>query len=98
MKIWLNNFKRPLIFFGSTNTYILKTGLVSFEKISNLIVNKGDFLDPQPFFLVQLLLLFENSLIEELLKLLVAIVDAELLEAVDGEVLEAGDVQNSNVI
>jgi hypothetical protein len=44
------------------------------------------------------LLLFENSLIEELLKFLVAIVDAELLEAVDGEVLEAGDVQNSNVI
>jgi hypothetical protein len=72
--------------------------LVSFKQKSNLIVNKGDFLDSQPFFLVQLLLLFENSLIEELLKFLVAIVDAELLEAVDGEVLEAGDVQNSNVI
>ncbi len=94
----MNVFKRPLIFFGSTNTCILKTGLVSFEKISNLIVNKRDFLDSQPFFLVQLLLLFENSLIEELLKLLVAIVDAELLEAVDGEVLEAGDVQNADVI
>jgi hypothetical protein len=37
-------------------------------------------------------------LIEELLQLLVAVVDAELLETVNCEVLEAGNVQNSDVI
>ena len=40
----------------------------------------------------------ENSLIKKLLKLLVAVVDAELLERVDGEVLEAGNVQDPDEV
>ena len=36
----------------------------------------------------------ENTLVEELLELLVTVVDAELLEAVDLEVLEAGNIKH----
>ena len=64
----------------------------------HLVVDEGDFLDPQPLFLIELLLLLEDPLVEELLQLLVAVVDAELLEAVDGEVLEPGDVQDADVV
>ena len=41
------------------------------------------------------LFLFERPEVEELLELLVAVVDAELLEVVLLEVLEAGDVQHA---
>ncbi len=37
-------------------------------------------------------------MIEKLLKFFVAIVDAKLLETVDSEVLEAGNVENADII
>ena len=40
----------------------------------------------------------ENPLIEKLLKFFVAVVDAELLEGVDGKVLEAGNVQDPDEV
>ena len=40
----------------------------------------------------------QNSLVEELLQFLVAIIDAKLFEAVHGEVFEAGDVEHADVI
>jgi hypothetical protein len=48
------------------------------------IVNLGHI---EAFLRVQRLLIMKNSLVEEHLKLLVAVVDAELLEAVHWEVL-----------
>ena len=43
-----------------------------------------------------LLLVLERALVEERPQLLVAVVDGELLKAVDLEVLEAGNVQHTN--
>ena len=60
---------------------------LSDEKPSNLKLNfwlKIDYL--------------QNSLVEELLQFLVAIIDAKLFEAVHGEVFEAGDVEHADVI
>lgn len=51
-----------------------------------LVVDELDFLDVESLLLVQTLLLLENALVEELLQLLVAVVDAELLKTVHGEV------------
>ena len=53
-----------------------------------------DPLDPLP--LVLLLLLLEHQLDEELLQVLVAVVDAELLEGVVVEDLEAVDVEDAD--
>lgn len=47
-----------------------------------LIINIMNFIHSQVFFLIQLLLLFQYAFIKKLLQLFVAIVDAELLEAV----------------
>jgi hypothetical protein len=44
----------------------------------HLVVNEGDLLDPEPLLFVELLLVLEDPLVEELLQLLVAVVDAEL--------------------
>ena len=63
-----------------------------------LIVDKRYLLDTEALFLVQVLLVLEYPLVEELLQLLVAVVDAELLERVDGEVLEASNVQHPDVV
>ncbi len=63
-----------------------------------LIVDVDDLLDAQTLLLVQRLLLLEDALVEELLQLLVAVVDAKLFETVDGEVLEASDVQHADVV
>ena len=52
-----------------------------------LVVDVVDLLDVEPLLLVQRLLLLEDALVEELLQLLVAVVDAELLEAIHLEVL-----------
>jgi hypothetical protein len=50
-----------------------------------LIVDERDLRNTQTFAFVQLLFELEDHLVEELLQLLVAVVDAELLETVDGE-------------
>ena len=63
-----------------------------------LVIHKRNFLDSKSFFLIEFLFFFENSLIEKLLKFFVAIVDAKLFETVDGEILEAGNVENADVI
>ena len=57
-----------------------------------LVVEKLNLFDVEAFFFVEILLIFENSLIEKLLQFLVAVVDAKLLEAVGLEVFESGDV------
>ena len=51
-----------------------------------LVVNIGNFLDPEAFLLVDLLLLLQNALVKELLKLLVTVVNAELFKTVHWEV------------
>lgn len=51
-----------------------------------LVVHVGDFSQAQTLLFVDALLFFENALVEELLQLFVAVVDAELLEAVDWKV------------
>ena len=56
-----------------------------------LIIDKGNLFDSQSLFFVQILFIFENTLIEKLLKLLVAVVDAELLEAVEDVLLDRRD-------
>ena len=63
-----------------------------------LVIHERNFLDSKSFFLVKFLFFLKNSLIEKLLKFFVAIVDAELFETVDGEILEAGNVENADVI
>ena len=44
------------------------------------------------------LVYLENPLVEELLQLLVAVVDAKLLERVEREVLEAEDVEDADEV
>jgi len=44
-----------------------------------LVVDERNLLHPESLFLVKVLLVFENPLIEKLLQLLVAVVDAKLL-------------------
>jgi hypothetical protein len=63
---------------------------------AHLVVLVLDLAPPQAFELVDLLLLLEDLDVEVLLDLLVGEVDAELLEAVLLEDLEAGDVQDAD--
>ena len=56
------------------------------------VVEKVNLFHVEPFFLIQILFVLENSLVEKLLKLLVAIIDAKLLKAVGLEIFETGDV------
>lgn len=48
--------------------------------------------------LVQVLFLFENAVVEELLQLLVTVVDAELFKGVVLEELEPSNVQNADEV
>ena len=61
-----------------------------------LVIYIGDFAQAQTLFFVDSLLFFENPLVEELLQLFIAVVDAELLEAVHRKVLKSRDVQKAN--
>ena len=60
------------------------------------VVEVVDVLPLDPLPLVLLLLLLQHQLDEELLQLLVAVVDAELLKTVLPKDLKAVDVKNSN--
>ena len=51
-----------------------------------LVVNESDLRNIEPLTFVQLLFVLQDTLVEELLQLLVTVVDAELLEAVHLEV------------
>ena len=62
--------------------------------IEDLIVDKADLLPVDPLLVVLLLLHLEDVRHEELLKVLVGVVDAELLEAVGVKVLKAEDVKD----
>ena len=62
----------------------------------NLIINEADLLPVDALLVVLLLLHLEDVRHEELLKVLVGVVDAELLEAVRVKVLEAKDVEDPN--
>ena len=62
----------------------------------HLVVKVGDRLPRHALALVLLLLRLERELDEDLLQLLVAVVDAELLERVRLEDLEAVDVQHAD--
>ncbi|TKR93102.1 hypothetical protein L596_007623 [Steinernema carpocapsae] len=62
-----------------------------------LVVGVFDLGHIQTLFCVELLLLLQNPVVEELLELLVAVVNAELLERIQGEEFEAGDVQDADV-
>lgn len=74
------------------------TGSFPLHKIDGvLVVCVLDLSHRQSFLLVQFLLLLQHAFVEELLQLLVAVVDAELLEAVPLEILEAGDVKDPHV-
>lgn len=66
------------------------------EFADDLIVKVVDSLPGDSFPLVLFLLAFENELDEQLLELLIAVVDAELLEAVGVEDLEPVDVQDAD--
>ncbi len=61
-----------------------------------LVVNEFDLLELDALLDVQLLFILKGALVEELLQLLVTIVDGELLEAVDLEVLETGNVEHTD--
>eukprot|EP00968_Pinguiococcus_pyrenoidosus_P027327 scaffold7366_cov254-Pinguiococcus_pyrenoidosus.AAC.29 len=61
-----------------------------------LVVGKLDVRPADAFFLVLLLLRFEDVAVEEVLQALVRVVDQELLEAIHFEGLEAEDVQKPN--
>ena len=61
-----------------------------------LVVDEGDAAQAEALALIERLLVLEYALVEELLELLVAVVDAELLVRVDGKVLEAGDVEQAD--
>lgn len=52
-----------------------------------LVVHVGDLAQAESFLVVQMLFLFQNPLVEELLQLFVTVVDTELFEAVHGEIL-----------
>ena len=60
-----------------------------------LIVFEGDVFPIDMFVVVLLLFEFEDVMNEELLQVLVGVVDAQLLETVALEVLEAEDVQDA---
>ena len=62
----------------------------------NLIINEADLLPVDALLVVLLLLHLEDVRHKELLKVLVGVVDAELLEAVRVKVLEAKDVEDPN--
>jgi hypothetical protein len=62
-----------------------------------VVVAEVDLRDHNALRDAQLLLLLEDAQVEQLLQLLVAVVDAQLLEAVHGKDLEPEDVQHTNV-
>ena len=73
-----------------------ETVILHFDQFQTLpIVRKRDALPPQPFHSVEALLLRHDLLDEKALRLFVAEIDEELLEAVVVEVLEAADVQDA---
>ena len=62
----------------------------------NLIINEADLLPVDALLVVLLLLHLEDVRHKELLKVLVGIVDAELLETVGVKVLKSKDVKDPN--
>jgi len=62
-----------------------------------IVVEVLDLLELDALLLVNELLLLEDLLVEVALELLVTVVDAELLERVDVKVLEAGNIQHTDV-
>ena len=64
--------------------------------MEDLIINKTDLLPVDALLVVLLLLHLEDVRHKELLEVLVGVVDAELLEAVEVKVLEAKDVEDPN--
>lgn len=65
---------------------------------SVLVVDVVDLPDAQALLLVKGLLVLEDPLVEKLLQLLIAVVDAELLEAVHSEVLCRSDMLLKHVL
>ena len=63
-----------------------------------LVINETHILHSKTFLHIQFLFIFENSLIEKLLQLLVAIIDAELLKTVNGKILKSSNIQNANIV
>ena len=60
------------------------------------VVEKVNLFHVEPFFLIQILFVLENSLVEKLLKLLVAIIDAKLLKRIVVEDLKTVYVQDTD--
>ena len=63
-----------------------------------LIIHKLDILDSKTLLLVQLLFILQDSLVEELLQLFIAIVDTKLLKAVNCKVFKASNIKDANVV
>jgi hypothetical protein len=59
---------------------------VRLDTYTILIVNKLNLLYLKSLPLIQVLLLFQNTIIEKLLKFFIAVIDAELLKAIDSEI------------
>jgi len=72
--------------------------LLLYKVHARLVVLKLNVCAVDPFGRVVLLLRNEDSVVEERLRLLVRIVDAELLKTVNLEDLETEDVQNSDEV
>ena len=73
----------------------VRLGLYQLNDI--LIVRERNLRHIETFALIQLLFVLQNVIVEELLQLLVAVVDAELFKRVDSEVLKASNVQHANI-
>jgi hypothetical protein len=57
-----------------------------------LVVDKFYLFQAKTFFVVQVLLFFQDTLVEKLLQFFVAVVDAKLFEAVHGKVFLLKDI------
>ena len=66
------------------------------DPLRHLIIDEADLLPVDALLVVLLLLHLEYVLHEELLKILVGVVDAKLLERVGAKVLEAEDVEHAD--
>lgn len=86
---------RQLRFLIQQGENAIRLGFDQFDNV--LIVGESNFRHIEAFALIQFLFVLQDVVVEELLELLIAVVDAELLERVHCEVLETGNVEHADV-
>ena len=98
LRLFIHNRQKIHRFLGNQiQGHLRISGFAGIDhRILDLIINEADLLPVDALLVVLLLLHLEDVRHEELLKVFVGVVDAELLEAVRVKVLKAEDVEDPN--